>query len=152
MSRPRPRTLVPGLLLSVAAGLLGGCSDDPAEEYCQALEERQQRLSEIVGDGGPTALIEALPIFRELEERAPADLTDEWALLVRRLEVLEQALDDAGVDPEAYDAEDPPADVDPQERAAIAAAARELGGEATRAALAGIEQQARDVCKTQLTL
>ncbi|WP_121258801.1 hypothetical protein [Nocardioides ferulae] len=150
MRRGRATALVCGMLLSTV--LVAGCSDDPAESYCEALEERQQRLSEIVGEGGPTALIEALGLFRELEERAPSDLADEWALLVRRIEVLEEALDDAGVDPATYDAQDPPAGIEPAERAAIAAAARELASEATLAALAGIEQQARDVCKTQLTL
>ena len=136
-----------GLLLP----FLVACGSDQ-EDYCDAVEEHQQELSEIVGSGEPDALIEALEILRELQDRAPDDISDEWQQVVGRLDALESALDDAGVDPATYDRDNPPADLTDEEAAAIDAAAAELGGGTTLRALQDLDQQARDVCKTPLTL
>jgi hypothetical protein len=67
---------------------------------------------------------------------------------LRRLEVL---LADHGVDPSTYAADEPPADLDEEERRAIEAAAREVGSERTVAAMAAVEQHALDVCGTPLS-
>ncbi|MFC6286514.1 hypothetical protein ACFP3Q_04970 [Nocardioides sp. GCM10027113] len=146
----------PGLAAAVLVGLVGllataGCATEQ-ERYCEAVSERQAELSEVVAEGGPTALLDALEIYRELEEEAPRDIRDEWQQVVGSLESLEQALDDAGVDPASYDPEAPPDDLTDEERAAIESAADRVGSLETREALAGLEQQARDVCKTPLTL
>ena len=53
-------------------------------------------------------LLRALPIFRELEDAAPDDIRDDWKIVVDGLTALEDALDDAGVDPATYDRDDPP--------------------------------------------
>lgn len=139
--------------LAIAALLpLTACGGDPQEDYCSAVEEHQAELSEITGAGGPAALLEALDVFRELQDEAPSDIADEWQQVVDRLEALEAALDAAGVDPSTYDRADPPADLDPTDRSAIEGAARELVSAETAAAFEGLQQQARDVCKTPLTL
>ena len=152
MTVPRgPRLLasaaVVGALLPLAA-----CAGDPHEEYCDEVRAQQTDLSEAVAGGGPTALVRALPIFQELEAVAPRDIRDEWDLVVGRVEELVEALEAAGVDPASYDREDPPSGLTAQERVRIDAAARELTAPATVEAFSGVQQQARDVCKTPLSM
>ena len=137
--------------LLVTVPLLAGCASDK-ERYCEAVEENQTALSDIAAQGGQEALIEALDIYRDLQEQAPRDLTDEWDQVVRSIEELDEALADAGVDAAAYNPKKPPAGVTADQQEAIAAAASEVGSLETQKALAGVEQQARDVCKTPLTV
>lgn len=143
--------LARALALAVALPLAGACSDAESD-YCQVVEERQEELTEVLADSGPTALIEALPIFEELSAQAPVDIRDEWATVIDALQGLEEALEDAGVDPATYDAENPPAGLGMEERDRIEAAASVVADPKTAAALAGVDQQARDVCKTPLYL
>lgn len=131
---------------------LSACGGDEYDDYCGAVEEHQAELTEIRADGGPNALLGALDVFRDLQGRAPGDVTDEWQQVVGRLEALQDALDAAGVDAATYDRDDPPAGLDGDERAAIEAAARALVAPETAQALDGLEQQVRDVCKTPLSL
>jgi hypothetical protein len=131
--------------------LLSACATD-RERYCEAVEERQAELSEQVAAGAPADLIAALPTFESLADDAPDDIQDEWTILVDRVGALRDALDAAGVDPATYDAEDPPADLEPADRDRIEAAARDLGSEQTQQALADLEQQALDVCGTPLVV
>lgn len=147
----RGRRLVAGL--AVAAVLpLTACGGDPVEDYCAAVQEHQAELTDVAAVGGPTALLGALEIFRDLQEQAPSDISDEWQQVVGRLEALEEALDAAGVDPSTYDRERPPAGVDADDRSRIEAAAKELVAPETATALESLQQQARDVCKTPLSL
>lgn len=136
-------------LLLVAGLLLTGCADDK-ERYCDAVRDNQRELGETLGAGGPDALLNALPTFRELAEDAPRDIRDEWATVIDALEGLQDALDAAGVDAATYDREDPPDAVTQEQRDAIDAAAARLTDEQTVAALGGVEQQAKDVCGTPL--
>ncbi len=129
-----------------------GCSDDPYADYCEAVSENQDELTRILGEGGPDALLRALPVFRELEDAAPSDLRDDWKIVVTGLTALETALEDAGVDPSTYERENPPEDLSDAERDRIDAAAEELRTAHSEAAFAAVEQQARDVCKTPLRL
>lgn len=147
MSRT-PTASVAALLAAVLLPLTA-CSSDQ-EQYCDAVEEHQAELSDIAAQGGPGALLEALPVYRDLRDRAPADIRDEWDQVISSLEGLQQALDDAGVQPEDYDPKD--TSVPRDDRDAIAAAADEVGSAETARALAGVEQQARDVCHTPLVL
>jgi len=133
----------------VAALFAGGCADEK-EKYCDAVEDHQQELSEVLGDGTPTALLEALPILRDLADEAPDDIRDEWRTVIDALEGLEDALDDAGVDPATYDRDHPPAGLSPSDQDAIDAAARRLTSAETVAAFNGVDQQAKDVCGTPL--
>ena len=50
----------------------------PASDYCGAVEEHQAELTDVTASGSPAALLEALPIFRDLAEQAPDDIRDEW--------------------------------------------------------------------------
>lgn len=130
---------------------LVACGSDQ-DSYCDAVEEHQQELSEIVGSGDPDALIQALDVLRDLQDQAPDDISDEWQQVVGRIDALKSALDDAGVDPATYDREHPPGGLSDEQTAAIDAAAKELGSGTTLRALQDLDQQARDVCKTPLTL
>jgi hypothetical protein len=146
-----PRARRPALVLGLVLALCVGCGDQ-REKYCDAVDDHRQELGEVLGDGGPTALLKALPIFRDLADEAPDDLRDEWRTVVHALEDLEQALDDAGVDPATYDREHPPEGLSQADQDAIEAAARELTSEQTVTALNGVDQQAKDVCGTPLVL
>lgn len=132
---------------------LTGCSDSPEDvraDYCAAVQEQQQRLSELLAEEQPDALLRALPVFRELAGRAPRDVADDWTLLIGALEGLDEALAEADVDAGEYDADDPPPSVTGQQRQAIARAADELARPEVAAAYDGVKQQAVDVCKTPL--
>jgi hypothetical protein len=130
---------------------LAGCASEQ-EEYCEAVKDHQERLTEIMSDAGPTALLDALDSFRELRAEAPSDISDEWQQVIRSIEALDQALADAGVDPADFDRGKPPEGVSEEEQETIARAADEIGSRETEVALAGVRQQALDVCKTQLWL
>ena len=137
--------------LLVLLPLLGACADRQ-ETYCAAVEEHQQELTRITTGGQRDALLRALTIFKDLEAKAPADVTDEWQQVVGRIEDLDEALRAADVDPSTYDPDDPPAGLGDEDRARIEAAARELASGPTRQALTDLDQQARDVCHTPLSL
>jgi len=139
---------VPALLVGA---LLTGCASDQ-ENYCDAVKDHQDELTEIAAEGGQAGLLDALPVYRELQDQAPSDITDEWQQVVKSLDALEQALDDAGVDPATYDPKNPPPDLSDDDVAAIAAAADQVGSLETQRALQGLEQQALDVCQTPLSL
>lgn len=145
------RPLAPVLAGVVAAVLLTGCGADESDDYCQTVQEHQPELSDIAASTRPGAIFGALDAYRDLQARAPRDLRDEWSQVVVRLEALESALDDAGVDPAAYDPKTTPQSLPAAQRAAIRGAARDLGDETTIRAMAGIEQQALDVCKAPLS-
>jgi hypothetical protein len=135
--------------LLLVALLSGGCADQ-REKYCDAVRDHQQELGETLGDGSPDALLKALPIFRDLAAEAPDDIRDEWRTVIDALEGLEEALQEAGVDPSTYDRDDPPEGLSQDDQDAIDAAARELTSEQTMAAFNGVDQQAKDVCGTPL--
>ena len=141
-----------GLVVLGLALALGGCGQDRFEAYCERVEEHQVALGEAVASGGPDALLDVLPELRDLRDAAPSDIADEWQQVVGRLEALQRALDDAGVDPADYDRDDPPEGLDPGDRIAIDAAARELVRPETAQSMASVQTQARDVCQTPLYL
>jgi hypothetical protein len=140
--------VLPALLVGA---LLSGCGSDK-ENYCDAVKDHQDELTEIAAEGGRTGLLDALPVYRDLQAEAPSDITDEWQQVVTSLEDLDQALDAAGVDPATYDPKKPPADLSDGDVAAIADAADRVGSLETQRALQGLEQQALDVCQTPLSL
>lgn len=137
------------LALVLPGGLLVGCSSEQ-EAYCDAVEQRQAELTEIADAAEPGAVFDVLPIYGELAEEAPADLRDEWRLVLGRLTTLQQTFQDAGVDPATYDPEAPPEGLARTGRNAISQAAASLVAPDTQEAMGGIEQHARDVCKTEL--
>ncbi len=135
----------------LAALLVSGCADEK-EKYCDAVEDQQQELGEVLGDGSPDSLFKALPIFRDLADQAPEDLRDEWKTVIDAVAGLQEVLQDAGVDPATYDRDHPPEGLSQGDQEAIDAAARQLNSEETVTALSGVDQQARDVCGTPLQI
>jgi len=145
--------LVRGALATlVLATGLSACGASSEDAYCGVVKDNQQRLSTVLGDGGNAALIDALPIFRSLQGKAPSDIRKDWDTVVSRLTALQDVLTKAGVDAKKYDAKHPPTGVTTAQQQAIAAAATALGSSTTVTALNAVQQQARDVCHTPLTL
>ncbi len=148
----RARRLLP---LAVLVLLVAGCGEDPDpfESYCSVVTEEKDGLARILdADDGSSGLLPALPVFERLEEAAPDDIADDWSVIVQRLRSLADALEAAGADPAAYDPVDPPEGVTAEEQEAIELAAGSVGTEAVREALANVDQQSLDVCKTRLLL
>jgi hypothetical protein len=130
--------------------LLTGCASEQ-EAYCEAVEDHRAELSDIAASEEPGAVLGALDAYRDLRDKAPRDIGDEWTQVVTRLEGLQRALEEAGVDPASYDPAVTPGELPVGDRKAIEAAARDLGEARTVEAMAGIEQQALDVCGTPLS-
>ena len=130
---------------------LTGCGD-PTEDYCSQLREDRKEFAEMLESQSSSALLGNLPMLRELSEKSPDDLKDEWQTYLRAIEGLDQAIDDAGVKPSDFDDGKPPSDLSEADQKAIAEAAGQITTEEVIAAASGIEQQARDVCKINLGL
>lgn len=142
------------VLVPLLASAVTGCGgeEDPFAGYCEEVQAQQKPLTEALAVGGPTALIEALPSFEALADAAPDDITDEWSVVIGGIQRLVDTLEEAGVDPATYDRENPPAGVTSEQRDRIDAASRQLTAPDSVTALEGVQQQARDVCKTPLSL
>lgn len=158
MRRALRRNLPWLLVVLVAAGALAfvllreGDLRDPFARYCAEVEEQQATIGAARSAGETTGLIRALPAFEDLAEKAPEDIEDEWRIVIARITELRDALSEADVDPASYDPEKPPARVADDDLEAIKTAGVRLGSRETAAALTGVEQQARDVCQTPLSL
>lgn len=146
-------------VLAGAAGCGGSDDGDPYavperfQTYCEEVEAQQVAITDALESGGDASgLIQALPSFEALAAVAPDDIADDWEVLVERIHDLVDALDDAGVDPATYDRRHPPAGLDQEQKDAIEAAAVALVSPTTEQAMSGVQQQARDVCKTALVL
>ena len=149
-----PACRAPGAVLALLLAVVGSltaCSSG-TERYCSVVSEQQRPLTEAAGQGGPTALLGALPSLRSLQDAAPEDIRGDWDVVVGRLGRLSDALDAAGVDPATYDRTDPPAGLSDEDRSAIEGAARQLATPEMVTALGSVQQQARDVCRTPLAL
>ena len=142
------------LVMSVVVALLlplVGCGD-PTEDYCNELEKDRKQFAEMLDSQSSSALLGHLPMLRDLAEKSPEDLSDEWQTYLRAIEGLDQAIRDAGVKPSDFDGGKPPAGLSESDRKAIAEAAGQITTEDVIEAASGIEQQARDVCKVNLGL
>jgi hypothetical protein len=132
---------------------LAGCGH--GHSYCDAVRDHQSDLGSIAR--APTGsdragLLQALPIFEDLQAKSPDDVTDDWQVLVTRLRALHAALDRAGVDPTTYDPKHPPAGLSAEDRVLIRRAAAELAASDTQQALDTVQQEVLDVCHTPLDL
>lgn len=142
----RAARLVPVVLV---AALVVGCGD-ATDRYCDAVTDNQERLGQIADSGDARALFEARDVYRDLADEAPEDIADDWDLVLDRIDVLEETLDEAEVDPGTYDPRDPPSGLSSQERARIRQAADDLAAPEAVRAMDDVEQQALDVCGTPL--
>ena len=144
----RSATTAATLVLLVPA--LTGCGGGGG--YCDRVKSHQAELGTIIQSGGRGALLQALPIFEDLQGSAPGDVADDWQLRVTRVTALRTALTDAHVDPASYDPGHPPSGLTSAQRTAILRAAAGVGAADTRQALADLEQEVLDVCHTSLEL
>jgi hypothetical protein len=142
----RPVAVVAFALLLPLLSACGG------QSYCDTVKAHQSELGSIAGSGRRTALLQALPIFEDLQGKAPGDVADDWQLVVTRIRALKTALEQAHVDPASYDPQRPPAGLSGDERARIREAAAGLAAPDTAQALANVQQEVLDVCHTPLEL
>ncbi|WP_030485912.1 hypothetical protein [Nocardioides aequoreus] len=153
MRPPAPRGLRRALLVVALSVPLVACGGEPtAEDYCEQLAADRQELADLVSSGSPTALLSGLDLLDELGAQAPRDLRDEWDTLTDALHGLQDALDEAGVAPSDFEDGEPPEGLAAPDREAVATAADRLRAPDVVEAAAGIETQARDVCKVNLGL
>lgn len=143
-----------GVVVLVAALLgLGACGGGGGfSAYCDEVKAQQRPITEALGQSPSTALLDALPSFEKLAAKSPEDIADDWGIVVRRISLLRQALDDASIDPSTYDSKHPPAGLTDEQKTAIDAAASSLASQETQQALINVQQEARDVCQTPLSL
>jgi hypothetical protein len=148
--RNRPSRTALLAAAALAVGLLAGCGG--GDDYCATVEEHQTELTDVTASGSPAALLDALPIFRDLQDHAPDDIEDDWAILVEPLGELEEALRAADVDPSSYDPDDLPAGLSDADRQRVEDAGAALAEPAVAGAFDAVQQQAKDVCHTPLSL
>lgn len=151
MSRQTATALASALLAVLLTGCGGGDGASVGSDYCEAVRDHQTELTDIAASTEPGTVFEALDAYRELADKAPPDLGDEWSQVILRIEALQATLEDADVDPSTYDPKTTLKNLPADQRSAISGAARDLGDQATIAAMAGIEQQSLDVCHTPLS-
>ena len=154
----RRNLLLVAALAVVAAVVVGflvlrsGGEDEPFASYCDAVTDHREDVGAALSAGPTTGLLRALPSFEALAKESPEDIKGDWTLVVGRITALKEALDDAGVEAATYSFDRPPAGLPVEDKEAIDAAAARLGAADTATALAHVEQQARDVCKTPLSM
>ncbi|MET3963706.1 hypothetical protein ABIE44_003640 [Marmoricola sp. OAE513] len=152
--RHRPAALAAALVLAVVPVACG--SDENADgvpkqfqEYCGAMKKYQEIFAD---DGTGLGLVTNIPKLEKLEKVAPDDLQDEWQSFLSALEGLRNAITAVGLKPTDFVNAMPPVGLTKEDQAIIAAAADRLAQDDVAGAAAGIEQQAKDVCKLQLGL
>ena len=139
------------LVLPILATSLSSCGD-PIDDYCESLRGHQEQPTTTLGEDGTSGLIAALPIFEDLERNAPDDIAKDWKTLTGAISGLSAALDDAGVSADDFENGEPPEGVSDAEAKKIADAATKVSSTKTQEASVRVQQQARDVCHTSLTL
>ncbi len=146
------RIVALSLIIALAVGGVGTglvLIFDRDSDYCADLASAQGIFAD---DGTGRQLVADLPTYRKLAASAPDDLGDEWQVLVGAISSLGDAIAGAGIKADDYVNGEPPSGLPAADRAAIKAAATALSSPDVVAAAAGIDQQARDVCKIQLGL
>jgi hypothetical protein len=148
----RPAALAAGVLTVgvLVASLLSGCGGGGG--YCGAVKDHQSDLGSLAHGHQRTALLQALPIFEDLQGKAPDDVADDWQLLVTRIRALDAALTHAGVDPATYDPKSPPAGLSSEDRGLIRRAAAQLAASDTQQSFITVQQEVLDVCHLPLDL
>ena len=145
------RRIAAAALALALTATLAGCGNSE-EKYCDALRKDRVQIDEMTNDTSSDALLDGLPLFQDLADQAPDDLTDEWQTFVNALEGLKDALDAADVKGSDFRDGKIPASVTGEKRQSIVAAADNLASSDVVSAVNGIETQGRDVCKVNLGL
>lgn len=147
------RVLVVALVLPAVLTGVAACGESPEERrdaYCEKLDDETDTLARVGEEGGPAAFLEALPTLESLAAEAPRDLDDDWEVLIDALHGLEDTLEETGLDPDEVDGEKLPSDLSKAERREVRSAASQLTTPRVLEAAQAIEQQALDVCETQI--
>ncbi|MCW2836585.1 MAG: hypothetical protein JWQ15_699 [Marmoricola sp.] len=131
---------------------LAGCGGDSTDAYCSKLTADRTKIADLIGSDSPSALLDGLPTFQRLADKAPEDIADQWNTYVDALQGLHDALKAAGVKASDFNDGKPPAGLSATDQQAIAEAATQLGADEVVQASSDIEQEARDVCKVNLGL
>lgn len=147
-------------LAGLTLALTGGCGNpvhlitggNSIDDYCAALNADQKTFAAMFADGSATALLNHLPMLQDLAGQAPDDIADDWQTFVTALQGLHDALTKAGLKPSAYVGGKPPSGLSTRDRERITVAADQLSAQNTVQAAGSIDQEARDVCKTNLGL
>lgn len=149
--RSCPRSVGAALVVAVLLPL-AGCGGNSIDDYCADLTAHRTEMADMIDSPSASGLLDHLSMMRDLAAKAPDDLTDEWQVFLDALGDLDKAIKDAGVKPSDFKDGKPPAGLDDADQKAIAAAANQIGAQEVVAAVSGIEQQGRDVCKVNLGL
>lgn len=142
----RVAVILTGVLLLPVAG----CGSDPVKDYCAAVESHRTDFADMLGGSDPTTLLTHRAMLGDLADRAPDDLTDEWQVFLDAVDGLSAAIKASGAKASDFAAGKVPAGLSAADRAAVRDAATRLADQETVAAVQGIDQQARDVCKVNL--
>lgn len=143
------RRLAAVTAVALTVPLLTACG---GQSYCEAVKSHQAGLGALAQGSSRTALLQALPVFKDLQGKAPSDVADDWQLLVTRITALETALTNAHVDPASYDPKHPPPGLSGVERTQILRAAAGIAAADTQQALTNVQQEVLDVCHTPLEM
>lgn len=149
--RPRVTRRAVTILAMLVLLPLSGCGD-PRQSYCDDLQQSRKKLAAMLESGSSSSLLANLPLLRDLGEAAPRDVADEWQVFLGALGGLDAALRAAGVRASQFKDGKPPAGLSASDQRSVAEAANRLATEDVAAAVTGIEQQARDVCKVNFGL
>lgn len=153
MDKPaRASSVRAAVALFLLLGVLTGCASQ-TEKYCSAVKDDNKTLQKLASTSGKSSgdvVGKSLDIFKDLQDKAPHDVTAEWDTFVSAWQGLSDALHSAGVDPSQLEAGKKPAGVSEAQYQAVTGAAEELRSQRVLDAAQGIERHASDVCKVEL--
>ena len=145
------KRLVPAVVGLGLCGLLTSACQSDTERYCDEVKAQQKTLTDLAANPDPGKIFDVLPPYEALAAKAPDDIKDEWAIVIDRYQQLQSALADADVSPQEYAGGKWRKGLSEGQVNGVLRAAAGLVDPATREALNGVQQQARDVCQTPLS-
>lgn len=137
----------------LGATLLVGCGGgSSADAYCDSLDEAQDTFSAL-NDADAAAIEDFKNAAEDLEGDAPDDVKDDWAVINKSYDGLEDGLDEAGLtfeDLEKMSSGEVPDGVDEAALTKLAASMEDFGGEDMEKAGKAISKHAQDECDIDL--
>ena len=143
----RPTALL-GAGLLAASLTLTGCSGDSTEAYCESLEDAKADI-DALDAGDPTVFASAVEKFREVADKAPKEVEDDWDVLLSGIEDIEAAFADAGLEMDQLGdvmTGDIPEGVDMEKLAGLGETLNDISGEEMNDATEAIEEHADEEC------
>lgn len=135
--------------------LVGACSQDPLEAYCDEIADVRSDLAAAAlmsGDEEGAVLGPVLRVIEGLRAESPEDLRAEWDTFVFAWRDLVDVVEETGIDPTTFDPEARPPGLSEREFDEIVAVGRELGTPRVREAVRAISDHAAAVCETPFEL